>query len=65
MTAILDRVDVGSITEQAKQVKFWRTVLTLIAGPQPYSPSAGAWQDLCDRGWLGASSSLARYDRHP
>lgn len=32
MTALLDRVPVESITEQARQVRFWRTVLTLIAG---------------------------------
>lgn len=32
MTAVLDRVPVESITEQARQVRFWRTVLTVIAG---------------------------------
>jgi uncharacterized membrane protein YedE/YeeE len=32
MTALLDRVPVESITEQARQVRFGRAVLTLIAG---------------------------------
>jgi hypothetical protein len=32
MTAVLDRVPVDSITEQARQVRFWRTVLTVVAG---------------------------------
>ena len=32
MTAVLDRVDLDAITEQARQVRFWRTVLTLVAG---------------------------------
>jgi uncharacterized membrane protein YedE/YeeE len=31
-TSVLDRVPVESITAQAKQVRFWRTVLTLVAG---------------------------------
>ena len=32
MTAVLDRVPLESITEQARQVRFRRTVLTVIAG---------------------------------
>ena len=32
MTAVLDRVPVDEITAQARQVRFWRTVLTVIAG---------------------------------
>ena len=33
MTAnMLDRVPLDQITQQARQVKFWRSVLTLIAG---------------------------------
>ena len=32
MTAVLDRIPVDSISEQARQVRFWRTVLTVIAG---------------------------------
>ena len=32
MTAVLDRVPVDEITAQARQVRFWRTVLTLVAG---------------------------------
>lgn len=31
MTAVLDRVPVEQITEQARQVRFWPTVLRLIA----------------------------------
>ncbi len=31
-TSVLDRVPVDAITEQARQVKFWRTALTVIAG---------------------------------
>lgn len=32
MTALLERVPLESISEQARQVRFWRTVLTVIAG---------------------------------
>jgi uncharacterized membrane protein YedE/YeeE len=31
-TTVLDRVDLDAITVQARQVRFWRTVLTVIAG---------------------------------
>jgi hypothetical protein len=31
-TTLLDRVPVDEITAQAKRVRFWRTVLTLVAG---------------------------------
>ena len=31
-TTLLDKVPVESITEQAKQVRFWRSVLSLVAG---------------------------------
>lgn len=32
MTAVLERVPVDRITAEAKDVEFWRTVLTVIAG---------------------------------
>jgi uncharacterized membrane protein YedE/YeeE len=32
MTAVLDRIDLDTITEQAREVRFWRTVLTVVAG---------------------------------
>lgn len=32
MTALLERVPLESISAQARQVRFWRTVLTVIAG---------------------------------
>lgn len=31
-TSVLDRVPLDAIAEQARQVRFWRTVLTVIAG---------------------------------
>jgi hypothetical protein len=31
VTAVLDRVDLDAITEQARQVRFGRTVLTVVA----------------------------------
>jgi hypothetical protein len=31
-TSVLDRIDLDAISEQARQVRFWRTVLTVIAG---------------------------------
>jgi hypothetical protein len=32
MTAVLERVPVDRITAEAKDVRFWRTVLTAVAG---------------------------------
>jgi hypothetical protein len=47
MTAVLERVPLDAITEQARQVRFWRTVLTVIAGV------------LFGAGWLTARAWLA------
>ena len=30
-TDVLDRIDLDGITRQAREVRFWRTVLTLVA----------------------------------
>jgi hypothetical protein len=32
MTAITERLDLDAITAQARDVRFWRTVLTAVAG---------------------------------
>jgi hypothetical protein len=32
MTAVLERVPVDRITAEAKDIQFWRTVLTVLAG---------------------------------
>jgi hypothetical protein len=47
MTAVFERVPLDAITEQARQVRFWRTVLTVIAGV------------LFGAGWLVAKMWLA------
>jgi hypothetical protein len=63
---VLDNVPVGRITAQAREVHFWRTVLTIIAGllfgvgwlaykTVAVTWLAGAWSAVAVReGWLEA-----------